>query len=421
MEAALRQQPQNVDALYTLAYVDQSLKDWEHALIQLAQAARIAPDRADIHKLTAIAATELHADDDAIAAWNRYLKLEPGDDLARRERGAAAARVGQSALAITDLVAYVSRHPSDAAGYFELGRAEAENDPEKALLHLTRAIELKSDFAAARAVRGGMYYQQGKMEAAAADLEPAARLRPDDPVILDRLGQTYAALDRPRDAVTLLRKAAALAPNDSKIQLHFARALADAGETAESEQAMQRFKQLGPTKVERVPAGLVAYLTMPAEERRADYRARVEKAVRDNPGDAAAQERYRKLQLDEGRAAPEERLALLDGVPAAQRGPDFHLLGARTLYAAGKPAEASHELDQAGDSREARLLRAIAQKSVALLAEMQRQWPEWYPAWLARGVVTGDATAIATAVKLGARPDGPREITALLARPLQDW
>jgi len=305
--------------------------------------------------------------------------------------------------------------------HFELGIAEAEHNPPKGLQHLDKALALRGDFAAARSARGAMYYQQGKPEAALPDLEIAASLLPEDAVILDRLGQTYAALDRPADAARVLRKAASLAPEDSKIQLHLARALADAGDTAASEAAMARFKQLGPAKTDRVPAGLLAYLSMSPDERRSDYRARVEKAVRDDPGDAAAQQQYRKLQLDDGKLTPAEALAWLDTLPEVTRNGAYHLLRAQVLYTAGKPADALRALDQAGDSREARLLRAVARKSDVLLAEIQQQSPEWYPVWLARGVVTGSAAAIATAVQLGARPDGPRDITGLLKRPLQEW
>src|ERR1039457_7487906 len=63
-------------------------------------------------------------------------------------------------------------------------------------------------------------------------------------------------------SVRVLRKAAALAPGDSKTQLHLARALADAGQTAESKAAMDRFRQLGPVVSKAVPGGLVDYLSL---------------------------------------------------------------------------------------------------------------------------------------------------------------
>src|ERR1700704_283834 len=73
-------------------------------------------------------------------------------------------------------------------------------------------------------------------------------------------------------------------------------ALAEAGQNAESEVLMDRYRQRRPTQA---PRGLMNYLSLTPEQQRADYRGRVEKAVRDNPGDANAQLHYLKLSLEE--------------------------------------------------------------------------------------------------------------------------
>jgi len=310
LETALRQQPQNVDVLYNLAAADQGLQQTEAAIRLLAQAARLAPQRADIQKLLAITTSDLGALEDAAQAWDRYLKLAPNDEAARRERGYTAVQMGKFEQGIADLKWFLGRHPDDATGQYELGVAEGKDNPEVGLVLLDKAIALKPDFVAAHSARGNIYYQLGKPEKALADLETAAALRPGDAVSLDRLGQAYSALDRSADAVRVLRRAAELAPEDSKTLFHFARALADAGDTAESQAVMDRFRQLGPVVHRAVPAGLVDYLSLTPEQQRADYRARVEKVLRDSPDDAAAQMSYLKLLLDEGD---------LDRVPATAR------------------------------------------------------------------------------------------------------
>jgi len=310
LETALEQQPQNVEVLYNLAVADQALKQTEAAIRLLAQAAKLAPQRADIQKLLAITTSDLGALADAAEAWDRYLKLEPADDAARRERGFTAVRMGRFEQGIADLQWFALRHPDDATGQYELAIAEGKDNPEKGLTLLDKALALKPDFAAAHSARGNLYYQLGKPEKAVADLEISVELRPDDAVSLDRLGQTYLALDRSADAVRVLRRAAGLAPEDSKTLFHLARALADAGQTAESQAAMDRFRQLGPVTQKAVPAGLVDYLSLTPEQQHADYKARVEKVVRESPDSAAAQVSYLKLLLDEGS---------LDRVPATAR------------------------------------------------------------------------------------------------------
>jgi len=193
-------------------------------------------------------------------------------------------------------------------------------------------------------------------------------------------------LERPADAVRVLRKASSLAPGDSKIHFHFARALEDAGETAEARAAMDRFKRMGPPKSDRVPAGLVEYLSMTPDQRLADYRGRVEKAVRENPGDAGLRVRY-----------------------------------AQILYATDKRAEAMATLNEALKigSKEAQLMKAVAlemdgqsAEAERLLGEIRNQSPDWSPLLAARRTIRQ--------VRKGGA-DGSRALRTLLSKPLGDW
>ena len=300
LEAALRQQPRNVDTLYALACADYSLRQWETAVQLLSQAAKLEPRRPDVQKMLALAATDLGALDDAAAAWERYLRLAPGDDAARRERGYTAVQRGHLEDGLADLEWFAGKHPEDVIGHYELALAYRSADMLKALAEFDRALALDPNYVPARTARGSLYYQMGRPEEAVKDLEAAARLRPDDAAGLDRLGQTYQALDRTADAVRVLRRAAELAPDDSKTLLHFARALADAGNIEESKKVMDRFRQLGPEKQTGVRAGFVEYLSLTDEERHADYRARLEKALRDRPNDPSLRVSRLKLLLADG-------------------------------------------------------------------------------------------------------------------------
>jgi tetratricopeptide (TPR) repeat protein len=315
LETALRQQPDNVDVLYRLACVEEASKHWEAATIRLARASKIDPRRADVQRLLALTTTELGALDDAAAAWDRYVKLAPNDDIARREQGYTAARMGKFEEANASLNWYAARHPDDPVGHYELAQAQRTVDMPHALEHLDKALTLDPNYVPARAARGSLFLQEGKAESAVADLERAAALQPNDAATLDRLGQTYQALDRTNDAIRVLRRAAELALDDSKTLLHLGRALADGGHTEESKAVMDRFRQLGPEKKQGVPAGLVDYLSLAPEQRRAEYRARVEAAVRDHPEDPAAQLAYLKLTIEDGTAdqvaAAAKRIAAL--------------------------------------------------------------------------------------------------------------
>jgi tetratricopeptide (TPR) repeat protein len=411
LETAVREQPRNVDVLYSLAFVESALRRPEAAIRWLAQAGQLAPERADVQRLLAATANELGAWEDAATAWDRYAKLAPNDDEARRERGFATIHMGKFEAGIADLEWYVSRHPDDATGYFELGAAQSAGDPTQGIASLDKALTLKPDFPAARAVRGSLYYKQGKPEAALPDLEAVAN-QTQDSAVLDRLGQTYLALDRLQDAIRVLRKAADM-PGEPTVLLHLANALAEAGQTADSETLLERYRQARPTQG---PVDLMRFLSLTPEQQRADYRARVEKAIKDNPNDAVAQSHYLKLLLeenqldqaattarliaslkpgvgvlaDDGRAlleakqyvaakellaeaaaigsssgvdvdlaiatfhalgrtadAAAEGLQQLDHAPVASRNADYYLARAQMLDASGKASDALAALDQA--------------------------------------------------------------------------
>lgn len=336
LESALLQQPNNVDVLYGLACVLEATRQWEPAVMRLAQAAKLDPRRADVQKLLAVTTAELGALEDASSAWDRYLALTPDDDAARRERGYTAAKMGKIEQASAELEWYLSRHGDDPVGHYEYAQARRAVDIVQAMQHLDQALTLDENYIPARAARGSLYYQEGKPESAVSDLEFVASKQPGDASNLDRLGQTYAALDRPADAVRVLRKAAELAPDNSATVLHFARALADAGQADESKVVMERFKQLGAEQKKIVPAGLVDYLSLTPEQRNADYRARAEKAVREHPEDPEAELVYLKLLITNGSAeqvaAAARRIAALK--PAADVLADAgHALLAANRYA----------------------------------------------------------------------------------------
>jgi tetratricopeptide (TPR) repeat protein len=316
LEQALRNQPHSPDVLYALAYVDHALRQNEAAVRLLSEASRLAPQRADIQKLLGMTTSDLLAYEDSAAAWDRYVKLAPNDDVGRRERGFAKTNMKQ-AEGMVDLEWFAGRHPDDATGLFELGVAQGVSDPDKGIATLTKALNLRPDFADAHAARGALEYQQNNGEAALADLEIAASKQPENALVLDHLGQTYMLLDRPKDAVGVLLRAARRAPSDAKTQLHAANALAQTGDKEQSKTYMSRYKQLGGTAA--VPArGVLEYLSQTPEEQHAGYRARIEKAIAEHPDDAAMQVNYLKLSIADGQipqatAAASKILALKPG------------------------------------------------------------------------------------------------------------
>jgi protein O-GlcNAc transferase len=364
LQSALNQQPRNVDVLYDLAAVNVALKQKEAALQLLAQAAQLAPERADVQLLLAHTTAELGYFGDSVAAWNRYIKLVPDDDAARRERGFAETALGVNAKSgLADLEWFVRKHPNEALGHYELAVAENTANPADSLVQFNRALALKPDFTAAHVGRALLNYHQGKTAAALPDLEFAARREPQDATILDRLGQIYLALDRPADALRVLRKAAELAPRDSTTLIHLGRALLRTGNNQEASAVMARVRELGPNRSNFAhPAGLVEFLSLSPEEQYARYRAGVERTVHSNPSNAEAQVQYLKLTLEDGKTDEAAAVSrhILDLKPNLGALAD----AAATLLSAGQYSLAQeflqHAIEIAGPVGDLPLDRAIA-------------------------------------------------------------
>lgn len=303
LQQALAQQPQNVNVLYDLAAVDVALDDKESALASLSKASHLAPERTDVLQLEARTAAALGYFADAAHTWDEYLKFRPTDDIARRERAFAKSATGEKTSdSLGELSAFVRKHPSDAEGHYELGTAETPQDPEQALQELNRALILKPDLSGAHVARGLVLYRRGKPEAALPDFQFAAQKEPKNGAVLDRLGETYMALDRTNDALPVLRKAADLQPSNSTVLLHLGRALSKAGQQQEADIVFARCRTLGPNRsASPHPAGLIEFLGLSPDEQRARYRSGVERTVQSNPDDAEAQIRYLGILLDDNR------------------------------------------------------------------------------------------------------------------------
>ena len=299
LQSALQQQPQNVDVLYDLAAVEAQLNAEEQALALLARASQLAPDRADVQRLLARTAGHLGYFGDSIQAWDRYAKLIPNDDEARRERAFAQTALGENTVrSIADLQWFTRKHTDDPLGHYELGTAEAATNPDHSLVELNRALTLKPDLVAAHVARGILKYRQGDFNAALTDFLYAAKRDPKNPAFQDRLGETDLALNRPNDALPVLREASTLAPRDSRILLHLGRALSATGHAEEASTTLARFRELGPDKSALPrPTGLVDFLSLAPPEQQARYRAGVERTVREQPNNADAQTRYLKILL----------------------------------------------------------------------------------------------------------------------------
>jgi tetratricopeptide (TPR) repeat protein len=404
-EAALRSRPEDVDALYAFGDLLIATKDFLTASAVLYRTARLAPDRADVLLLLAHATEELGYYEDTASTLEKYLKLRPNDEVARRELGFSLILEGRFEEGLPKLQQFVLRHPKVAKGQYELGAGEATDNPEKALVHLDEALKLDPTMFEARYTRAALNFQRGRLDQSLADFEVLRKIDPNNPRILDWQARIYLQQDRAQEAAPLFQKAAELAPHDRAILIHYSQALEKLGRTNERQAVLASAKEAAAGGAHpRASSGLLDFLALSPEQQGAKYLESFQAAVTENPNDVALKVRLAEYLLNQGeskRAAavfrevlaagadtatladcgkalleheqyglaaeflqkapnakldlaiavfhsvsPEAGLAQLDQMPADQRAGDYFILRAQILDSMGKTAEAANSLNR---------------------------------------------------------------------------
>jgi Flp pilus assembly protein TadD len=177
------------------------------------------------------------------------MQLNPTDSAAVVAYTRAVVIAGDPAKAIAKWQQWTKDHPTDVRGFTLLGSLqESQGDRTAAMDSYKKALAIQPEtpvaannlaflmvetgqnldvaLSLAQIARRGLpnspssadtlawiYYQKGNYTSARDLLEDAIKAAPNDAAIHYHLGMTYAKLSNSTDAVTHLKKAAALAPN----------------------------------------------------------------------------------------------------------------------------------------------------------------------------------------------------------------
>ncbi|MEZ5356117.1 MAG: tetratricopeptide repeat protein [Bryobacteraceae bacterium] len=320
LEAALKARPSDADALTELGLVHATSKDYSRAVYLLAQARQQAPDRPTILLALARAAEDAGYYGDSALAYDDYVRMQPGDDAARRDRAHVLALTGARLKeGVAEMRAYVEGHPDDAAGYFNLAQFTWRDQPEESLEQLATAVRLDAGFAPAHVARAWLLHRLGRSAEAAPHLKAALAITPDSVRTLDQLGVVYLTLDQPKEAEAALRRAVEISPTDAEALLHLGRALMALGREEEAQQFLDRYQKARPNRKRdpRREPGMIELATLPEPERRAREIERFRALARSRPDDPTLEMNYASLLLADGQVkealAEHRRLLTLNG------------------------------------------------------------------------------------------------------------
>lgn len=177
----------------------------------LAEAARLAPDVADIHTNLGLARAECGDPDAALDCYARALALNPGSVPALTNQGAALEAVGRLEEAVASYDAALSLSPQHAKALYNRGNAQKElGRLEEALASYTRAVELVPDYAWALVNQGIILADLGRLRQAEASARAALAAVPDLPQALDLLANCLLRRQAdPLEAMGLIQRSLA--------------------------------------------------------------------------------------------------------------------------------------------------------------------------------------------------------------------
>ena len=183
----------------------------EELIIELANKEQIRKDLEELHD---IREESLFPDFVGFAYTQRSNAPYPTPDAKEYlRRGIEAEQRGQDSEAIQDLTKAIELRPDYADAYCFRGRAyRSQGEHDRAIQDSTKAIELKPDYAEAYYIRGAAYIIQGEHDRAIQDSTKAIELKPDYANAYLARGAAYYSKGEYDHAIEYLTKAIELKP-----------------------------------------------------------------------------------------------------------------------------------------------------------------------------------------------------------------
>jgi tetratricopeptide (TPR) repeat protein len=241
----LQAHPDDADALVERADVKLGSMTWSEAIADLEQVLRLKPDDPDARLRLAEAYLQTDRLREAGAALEQHLARSPRDLDARLWRGLVALRLGQSQAAADDFTDVLAADPEHEVARDRRARAWlALGRPQDALTDLDELVRSHPGDASFVERRGEVHKRLGHDGAARADRERATGLPQPTAQALNDVawdlvtGAVY--LRDPERAVSLAKKAVALAPSQASFHNTLGIALYRTGRYADAVAALKQ-------------------------------------------------------------------------------------------------------------------------------------------------------------------------------------
>ena len=246
-EIAARRNSFRPEAWKLLARVREQQGNYEQALAAYDQSLVLDPNDDESHDGRGIALRRMGRADEALAAYEQALALSPGNANTHQHRGIALERLGRTEEALAAFEQALALNPAhEQAQRDRAGALVTLRRHEEALAAYDQALALQPANAASHLRRASVLGRLRRYEEALAAYDQALALSPDDPAAHSGRGVTLSNLERPADALTAYDQALALNPGNPSTHYNRGVALARLGRHEDALAAYEQALALKP-------------------------------------------------------------------------------------------------------------------------------------------------------------------------------
>ncbi|MBN9574838.1 XrtA/PEP-CTERM system TPR-repeat protein PrsT [Alicycliphilus denitrificans] len=404
LQALEKAAPGRPQTLYLQAMLAYTKGDFKAAQENVQKLVRMAPESARALELAGMTDLQLGANAQAEASLAKALQLNPGLAMARRGLVTSYMRLGRLDKAIATLPSDIDGNDRDPGMLGLAGQAYMlQGDVDRAQRYFARASRLVPNDAVMRTSLAVSHLASGKGDAALGELRSIAAS--DEGVVADMALINALLQERKVEealkAIDLLEKKR---PADVLPVFLRGRALLLKQDTAGARKAMERALEIDPGYFPA--AGVLAVLDN-AEKRPDDARARIEAAIKRDPGNVQAYMVLMELRAANGADRAELAGILRKAVDGAPSSPiprqllvDHYLRGGETKEALAVAQQAVAALpdnaqlfDALGRAQSANGEHNQALASFNRMAALQPQSPVPYLRMAGANLISGDRAA----------------------------
>ncbi len=195
------------------------LTRYDEAVQHLTRAAGLKPSNPETHLLLGLSYLQADQFERASSAFEKGLEYHPNDENLRFNLGAAYDKLDRFPDVVREMEAVLALNPdhTDALNYLGYSYADRGIKGEEAVELTRRAVALKPDNGAYVDSLGWALFKVGRVAEALREIQRAAELVQDDPVIFEHLGEIYLIQDHQDAAKAAWTRALELDPHNEKL------------------------------------------------------------------------------------------------------------------------------------------------------------------------------------------------------------